>query len=60
VAGPGVGEPSVAGLLVAEAAGWTAEQPPAPLVAATAPAAQAAAPASASAPASATTERKGS
>ncbi|CAO5175953.1 NADH-quinone oxidoreductase subunit E [Frankia sp. AiPs1] len=40
VAGPGVGEPSVAGLLVAEAAGWSAEQAPAPLVrpAATTPA----------------------
>ncbi|WP_462202929.1 NADH-quinone oxidoreductase subunit NuoE [Frankia sp. CcWB3] len=32
VAGPGVGEPSVVGLLVAEAAGWSAEQAPAPLV----------------------------
>ncbi|MCK9924524.1 NADH-quinone oxidoreductase subunit NuoE [Frankia sp. AgPm24] len=29
VAGPGVGQPSVAGLLLAEAAGWTAEQAPA-------------------------------
>ncbi|MCM3885026.1 NADH-quinone oxidoreductase subunit NuoE [Frankia sp. R82] len=38
VAGPGVGEPSVAGLLVAEAAGWTAEQAPAPLVSAAPPA----------------------
>ncbi|SNQ50958.1 NADH-quinone oxidoreductase subunit E [Frankia canadensis] len=32
VAGPGVGEPSVAGLLLAEADGWTADDRPAPLV----------------------------
>ncbi|CAO5232175.1 NADH-quinone oxidoreductase subunit NuoE [Frankia sp. AgKG'84/4] len=68
VAGPGVGEPSVAGLLLAEIDGWTAEQPPAPLVPAAAQAskdaqAEAGGTAPASAPAGASvsgsTERKG-
>ncbi|EIV94177.1 NADH-quinone oxidoreductase subunit NuoE [Frankia sp. QA3] len=67
VAGPGVGEPSVAGLLLAEAAGWRADQAPAPLVATgpplagqgTGPASPAPAPASAPTPTPASSERKG-